>query len=167
MVTYRVPPASASLLVSSLLLASCAGGDSSSAGATTTTLAPTGAKTVNVVVSAAVRQSLLEAAAVYHQLPASDYTGLRAHETFYAYDGATHRYYAAAGLVPSAHSLKAQVGTQDDGAYNLFTRAAGTTKWTVYNDGLGGAQDSLCPLTLPASVLAVWGWKKGSCYPSP
>ncbi len=146
-----------------MLLGSCVSTASSSAG--TTTSATTGGKTVDLVVTAAVRLSLLDAAAAYHQLPASDYTGLRAHETYYAYDGATHRYYAAAGLVPSATSIKAQVGTQDDGAYNLFTRAARASTWTVYNDGLGAAQDAICPLALPASVLAVWGWKKGSCYP--
>ena len=157
----------ATLLTSSLLLGSCASVASSSAGATSTTLAPTGGRTVDLAVTPTVRQSLLDAAAAYHQLPASDYTGLRARETYYAYDGATHRYYAAAGLAPSATSLKAQVSTQDDGAYNLFTRAAGTTKWTVYNDGLGGAEDSICPLALPASILSVWGWKKGSCFPSP
>jgi len=165
-VSYRTLFALVTLVMSSLLLSSCVSTAPNSAGATTTTLAPTGGKTVNLVVTSIVRQSLLDAAAAYHQLPASDYTGLRAHETYYAYDGATHRYYAAAGLVPSATSLKAQVGTQDDGAYNLFTRAAGTTKWTVYNDGLGGAEDSICPLALPAAILSVWGWKKGSCYPS-
>ena len=78
----------------------------------------------------------------------------------------TNLYYAAAGLRPSSHSLPAQVGTQDDGAYNLFTRAPGTTTWTVYNDGLGGVQGTKCPLVIPSEVLKVWNWKGKTCYPS-
>jgi hypothetical protein len=115
-------------------------------------------------VSAAVRAGLLAAGARSHSLPASDFTGLRPGETYYAYDRATARYYAAAGLVPSASSLPAQVGTQDDGAYDLFVRRAGHA-WRVYSDGLGGAQGSICPIELPAPVLAAWGWPAGSCYP--
>jgi hypothetical protein len=137
----------------------------SSGATTTTTLSPAGGKVVNLVVSPRVRLSLLDAAAAYHQLPPSDYTGLLANETYYAYDGATHRYYAAAGLVPSRSSQQAQIGTQDDGGYNLFTRAASATKWTVYNDGLGASSEATCPLHLPAALLAVWGWRKASCFP--
>lgn len=113
----------------------------------------------------AIRTSLLAAAAAYHQLPASDYVGLAAGTIYYAFDPTTNHYYAAAGLRPSPHSLPAQVGTQDDGAYNLFTRGAGTTTWTVYNDGLGGVQGTKCPLAIPSAVLTVWNWKLKTCYP--
>jgi hypothetical protein len=116
-------------------------------------------------VTPAVRKSLLDAAAAYHQLPPSDYVGLNADATYYAFDSATNRYYAAAGLHPSSHSIQAQVGTQDDGAYNLFTRAAGTSKWTVYNAGLAGVQGSKCPLVIPSAVLKVWNWKLNTCHP--
>jgi len=35
----------------------------------------------------------------------------------------------------------------------------------VYNDGLGAAQDAICPIKIPAAVLTVWDWKPKSCYP--
>jgi hypothetical protein len=125
----------------------------------------TAARATNLVVTASVRLSLLDAAARYHQLPASDYTGLQPHNTYFAFDPATNHYYAAAGLVPSPHSLQAQIGTQDDGGYNLFTKVKGTRTWKVFNDGLGGVQGATCPLSLPRTVLKVWDWKVGSCYP--
>jgi len=108
---------------------------------------------------------LLDAGAKYHSLPSSDYVGLDVGRTYYAFDPATNTYYAAAGLNPSPTSLPAQVGTQDDGAYNLFTKVASSTTWTVYSDGLGAVQGTKCPVALPASVLAAWGWKANSCYP--
>jgi hypothetical protein len=146
------------LALGALALASCS---SPSSTATTTT---TSASTTNLVVSSAVRSSLLDAAAKYHQLPPKDYVGLDPRMTYYAFDPATDLYYAAAGLRPSPHSLAAQVGTQDDGGYNLFTRAPHAA-WTVYNDGLGAAQGDKCPIKIPASVLAVWDWHAGSCFP--
>src|SRR5665213_1561182 len=142
------------LLSSALLLGAC----TNSSGPTTST---TDKAATNLLVTTKVRQSLLNAAASSHQLPTSNYTGLQARRIYYAFDSATNEYYAAAGLVPSLHSLQAQIGVQDDGAYNLFTRAKGVSAWTVYNDGLGGAQDSTCPISLPSAVLAAWGWKTG------
>lgn len=134
------------------------------AGCGTAAHPPSAPATGALRVTAAVRASLLAAGAKDHSLPASDFTGLRGGETYYAYDRATARYYAAAGLVASPASLPAQVSTQDDGAYDLFVRRAGHA-WRVYNDGLGGAQDSTCPITLPAPVLAAWHWRAGTCYP--
>jgi hypothetical protein len=156
------------LLSGSLLLSACGSPVTTTTPPGTTTSAPpatTGA-TRDLVVTPAVRASLLDAAAAYHQLPPSDYVGLDAGTTYYAFDPTTNHYYAAAGLRPSSHSTPAQVGTQDDGAYNLFTRAAGTSTWTVYNDGLGGVQGSTCPLVIPSAVLKVWNWKLKTCYPS-
>jgi hypothetical protein len=85
--------------------------------------------------------------------------------TYYAFDPANMTYYAAAGLDASPNSLQAQIGDQDDGGYNIFVRVATATTWTVYNDGLGAAQDVKCPITFPPSVLAVWDWKAASCFP--
>jgi hypothetical protein len=85
--------------------------------------------------------------------------------TYYALDTATHVYYAAAGLDPSPHSLNAQVSAQDDGGYNLFTRTSLRASWRVYNDGLGGSDGARCPIVIPASVLKVWHWVPGGCYP--
>jgi predicted lipoprotein with Yx(FWY)xxD motif len=123
-------------------------------------LAAAGAPAVakNLVVTPAVRVSLLDAGAAYHQLPVKDYVGLAKGMTYYAYDVTTKTYYAAAGLDPSPTSLQAQVGAQDDGGYNLFVRAKGAKKWTIYNDGLGGSEGAKCPITIPSAVLKVWDW---------
>ncbi len=158
-----------SVLSSALLLAACG---SPSATTTTTVTSTTVATTTtpppatqNLSVTPAVIKSLLKSGATYHQLPTSDYTGLAPGTTYYAFDPTTNTFYAAAALMPSPHSLNAQIGAQDDGGYNLFTRVASVNNWTVYNDGLGAAQGSTCPLSIPASVLAVWQWKAKSCYP--
>jgi hypothetical protein len=159
------------VLISALLLAACGSPSavttttttSSTTTSTTTTTTNTSRPTQNLAVTPAVIKSILDAGAKYHQLPATDYTGLDPGTAYYAFDPANNTFYAAAGLDPSPHSLKAQVGAQDDGGYNLFVRLASNTNWTVYNDGLGGADGSVCPILIPPSVLAVWNWKPGSC----
>lgn len=164
--------------VGSLLLAACgSAAPSPTTTAPTTTVPATPAPTTtmattttvtateNLQVTPAVRQSLLAAGAAADQLPVTDFVGLRAGTTYYAFDPATDLYYAAAALEASSTSTSAQVATQDDGAYNLFTRTSPTAAWKVYNDGLGAAQDSICPIALPGAVLAVWNWKANSCYP--
>lgn len=151
----RRPLLVAAALTAALALSAC----STSSAPPSTTVAVR-----SVTVTAAVRHALVVAGASSHSLPTSDFVGLAAGTTYYAFDATTDTYYAAARLDPSPHSLPAQVATQDDGAYDLFTRAEGGA-WTVYNDGLGAAHDSVCPLALPAKVLAVWGWAPGSCYP--
>jgi hypothetical protein len=125
-----------------------------------------GPMATNLIVTAAVRKSLLDADAAYHSLPPKDYVGLGKGSVYYAYDAQNDRYYAAAGLVPSSKSQQAQVGVQDDGGYNLFFRSRSSTKWTVFNDGLGAAQDSTCPITIPLAVRKVWGWTQHACYPN-
>jgi hypothetical protein len=162
--TLRVGPV---ILASALLLAACGSTSAvrttTTTSSTTTTTTNTSLPTKNLAVTPAFIKSILDAGAKYHQLPATDYTGLEPGTAYYAFDPATNSFYAAAGLDPSPHSLKAQVGAQDDGGYNLFVRLASSTNWTVYNDGLGGADGSVCPIAIPASVLAVWGWKPKSC----
>jgi len=161
------------VLATALLLAACGSPSavstttttSSTTTSITTTTTNTSLPTQNLAVTPAVIKSILDAGAKYHHLPATDYTGLDPGTAYYAFDPATNTFYAAAGLDPSPNSLKAQVGAQDDGGYNLFVRLASNTNWTVYNDGLGGADGSVCPIAIPASVLAVWNWKPKSCYP--
>lgn len=156
------------LVASSAALGACGAGASSPSTTTTvppsTTVASAGVAH-NLVASAAVRTSLLDAGAAYHGLAPSDYVGLDPKMTYYAFDSSTHRYYAAAGLDPSPHSLQAQISAQDDGGYNLFTRTSAARPWRVYNDGLGGADGSTCPLIIPEAVLKVWHWALGGCYP--
>jgi hypothetical protein len=157
------------VLTGSLALTACGSpaGIATSTSTSTTTSTPslTGGAAHNLVVTPAVRRSLLAAAAAYQKLPPKDYVGLNPGATYYAFNPTTNHYYAAAGLQPSSHSLPAQVGTQDDGAYNLFTRSAGTQKWTVFNDGLGGVQGTKCPIAIPTAVVKIWNWKAGTCYP--
>jgi hypothetical protein len=129
-------------------------------GVTTTSLSGTG----NLPVTDAVRQSLLEAGAAHQNLPASDYTGLRPGETYYAYDAATSTYWAGAALAPSPASQQAQVASQDDGSYLLFEMPNGGS-WTAYSDGLGGIGGTPCPVTIPPAILQLWGWSPGGCQP--
>lgn len=163
----------AAIAAGAILLDAC-GSTTPTTGATTSTEVVTTSATLtttsstiaeNLTVTPLVRQGLLKAAAAFHQLPTSDFLGLRSGETFYAFDPTTKLYYAAAGLKANPNSLSAQVSTQDDGAYDLFTESPGAATWTVYSDGLGAAQDSTCPIAIPAAVLAAWNWKANSCYP--
>jgi hypothetical protein len=130
---------------------------------TTTTTVPT---TSNLVVTDAVRSQLVAAGAALNSLPPSDYTGLRPGETYYAYDAATQAYWAGAGLLPSPSSIPAQVSTQDDGAYLLFTRPKGGA-WKGYAVGVAGPPEgSACPVAVPGAILSLWNWAPGSCRPS-
>ncbi|HXQ18553.1 MAG TPA: hypothetical protein VN781_02890 [Acidimicrobiales bacterium] len=120
--------------------------------------------TQNLAVTDGVRAALLQAGASLKGLPASDFTGLVSGRTYYAFDSATDTYWAAAGLAPSPSSIQAQVSSQDDGAYLLFSRPAGGA-WTAVNDGLGGIAGTVCPAPVPAAVLTLWNWPSGSCSP--
>lgn len=111
----------------------------------------------NLAVTSTVRAQLLAAAAAVHELPVSDYVGLAPGRTYYAYDSADGLYWAGAGLVPSPSSFQAQVGVQDDGGYNLFTRTAHGA-WTAYDDGLGTVPGANCAVVVPAAVRETWGW---------
>jgi hypothetical protein len=132
---------------------------------TASTTTPTGPAIKNLVVTTAVRAQLLAAGAALHHLPLKDYTGLVQGETYYAYDAATTTYWAGAALIASPTSVKAQVGNQDDGAYLDFTRPAGGS-WSAYDAGLPGSSSYTCAVTIPAGVVAAWGWAAGTCHPN-
>jgi uncharacterized lipoprotein NlpE involved in copper resistance len=125
----------------------------------TTTSSPT-AK--NLAVTAAVRAQLLQAGAAFNSLPASDYTGLQPGTTYYAYDPTTNTYWAGAALAPSPSSTQAQVSSQDDGSYLLFTQSANGA-WVAHDVGLAGVGGSQCPLAVPPAILALWNWAPGTC----
>jgi len=131
--------------------------------ATTSTTAPAPAQ--NLTVTASIRAQLLAAGAQSHGLQASDYTGLRPGETYYAYDPSTTTYWAAAGLMPSASSLPAQVSSQDDGAYLLYQRPAGGA-WKVFDIGLAGVGGTPCSVVAPPAIVALWGWPAPGCRPA-
>ena len=161
-------------------LAGCSGGSAHPGAAATTTsraAPPSSANTTsvtatttttteaqNLVVTDQLRATLVAAGATLDHLTASDFTGLRAGETYYAYDAATHTYWAGGGLAPSPSSTPAQIASQDDGAYTLFTRTA-SGSWTAYEVGATGVEGGTCPTAVPADVLALWGWAPGSCRP--
>jgi hypothetical protein len=146
-------------------------GTATTAGSSTATTSPSTTSTAalataNLVVTDEIRSELTAAGAMLDSLPASAYTGLRPGETYYAYDAATQTYWASGGLVPSASSMQAQVSTQDDGAYLLFSRPAGGA-WKAYAVGLAGTTEgSPCPIAVPAAVLQLWRWPPGSCRPA-
>lgn len=137
---------------------------STSAGSTQSPTTPSTTTTTNLVVSNTIRAQLLAAGAALHQLPTSDYTGLRKGETYYAFDPATNEHWAGAGLVASKSSVKAQVGDQDDGAYLVFRQKAGGA-WRAWDAGIPGSNSYSCAVKVPASVLAVWNWAPGTCHP--
>jgi hypothetical protein len=135
-------------------------GSSSGSAATTTTqqsTTTTSAAVEDLQVTPGVRQALLAAGAASHALPVTDYTGLAHGTTYYAYDPTDQEYWAGAGLVPSGSSQAAQVSVQDDGGYDVFTKAGGGA-WTAYSDGLGTQPNAVCAIVVPAAVRQAWGW---------
>lgn len=151
-----------------VLAASC----SSSPGAgpaTTTTHASAGPAAENLVISAAVRRELIAALAAQIDVPVSQYTGLAPGLTYYALDRRTGTYWAGAKPVPAPSSdpdapTRAQVASQDDGAYDVFDRPPGG-HWVAHGTGAAGP-GAVCSVTVPPAVLAAWGWAPGSCRPA-
>lgn len=124
---------------------------------------------MDVRVTAQIRADLVVAGAAARGLAASDFTGLRPGETYYAYDANTKTYWAGGELMPSSSSYQAQVSSQDDGAYTLFHRSANGT-WVAVDGGMAGPNSGTgagaCRLVPPADVLAIWGWPAKSCHPT-
>ncbi len=136
--------------------------------ASTTTTTRT-AETANVPVTDQIRSQLVAAGAALNKIPVSEYTGLAPGLTYYAFDASSNTYWAGARLVPApssdpANPTRAQVASQDEGSYYIFTQPKGGG-WTVYAAGNVGPSTP-CPVAVPASVLAVWGWPSGSCRPA-
>ncbi len=176
------------LVTSSLAIAGCSGTSSQPSAATSdtsprpttqTTASPPTSMTVppatapssqasNAPISDAIRSQLVAAGAALNNIPVSEYSGLAAGLTYYAIDRTTNTYWAAARLVPVPSSdpatpTRAQVASQDDGSYYVFSQHRGGS-WTAYAVGASGPA-SPCPVTLPPQVLEAWGWPMGSCRP--
>lgn len=126
-----------------------------------TTTSPTGVQ--NLPVTDELRTQLVAAGAALHHTKPSDYTGLAAGLTYYAYDPSTKTYWAGARLEPKQNAEQAQVASQDEGSYLLFTRTA-TGSWSATDVGQTGP-DSTCAKTPPAAVALAWQWKPGTCVP--
>ncbi len=180
----RVLPGAA-LAAIGLILAGCSSPSSSGQSTTTTSAAATSTTTqhgggssttttgssqaVNLPVTDQIRSQLVTAGAALNNIPASEYSGLAPGLTYYALDKASNTYWAAARLVPAPSSnpsnpTRAQVASQDAGSYYLFSQPRGGA-WTVYAAGNTG-QSTPCPVTVPAAVVAVWGWSAGGCRPA-
>jgi len=180
----RAAPVGATLTVAALTLAACS--SSSSTTATTATTAPSASSTTatsapapgstaqNLPVTDAVRAELVAARAAALGIAPSSFTGLTPGDTYYAYDPSTGTYWAAAQAQPQVPATqpaqgsdiyKAQVSSQDDGSYLLFTKPTGGS-WTATNDGTAGPSPAPCPVAVPAAVAQVWGWPAGSCRPA-
>ncbi len=147
-----------------------AGGDSTS---TTSPGSPSNtsssATAANVPVTNQVRSELVAAAAGLQQIPVGQFTGLAPGLTYYGLDKTTATYWAGARLVPAptpdgSAPSQAQISSQDEGSYYVFQKPSGGT-WTAYPAGNTGP-GTVCPVTVPAAVLQVWGWPAGSCRPN-
>ena len=174
----------AALMLAPLALAACSSSTSPASTTNTTAMAPGTSTTVapsssttaassstaaNLPVTDQIRSELVTAAATLQNIPVVQFSGLAPGLTYYGLDKTTGTKWAAARLVPApvpegADPSQAQVSSQDEGSYYVFRQPAGGT-WTAYADGNTGP-GTPCPVTLPAGVLAVWGWPAGSCRPS-
>jgi len=176
------------LVVAAVALAACS---SSSSSSTTTSPPPTTASSTsstsstgvqsstsstaaaasgaeNLPVTDAIRSQLVAARAAQVGVAPSTYTGLVPGSTYYALDTVTGTYWAAGQTAvpstvanPGTDLYKAQVASQDDGSYLVFSKQGGGS-WTVTPVGSSGPY-STCGVAVPAAVVAAWGWPAGSC----
>jgi hypothetical protein len=173
MINPRIACACALTAGALLAAAACGSSTGTSTGAATRTTtvtvtttrtsgATTPASTRNLPVSDALRQQLLRAGARATALPAGDFAGLVPGRTYYAYDPASSTYWAGAQLIPAADSAAGKAAVVNEGAYWLFAKSDGVP-WHAFRVGMTGARGEECPVNVPAGVLAVWGWRAGTC----
>ena len=121
----------------------------------------------NLSLSQDLRRQLVHAKAVEVKVPDSAFTGLAKGTAYYALDNSTDIYWAGASVVPSRHSIRAQVASQDEGGYNIFELQPGGT-WQIFDTGLDGPDPrsgAQCPVQIPDAVLLVWHWALNTCDP--
>jgi hypothetical protein len=131
----------------------------------TPTATPTGAE--NLTLTDQVRRQLIHAKALEAGVPDSAYLRLYRGSAYYGLDLNTGIYWAAASVVPSRDSVRAQVWTQDEGAYNIFVMRPGGD-WKIYDAGRDGPEarsGTQCPIKVPAAVLRAWHWAPNTCDP--
>jgi len=122
---------------------------------------------VNMPLTDDVRAELVQAGAVLTGRSASEFTGLRAGKSYYAYVPAQDMYYAAAAL-DGAKTEIAAINLQDQNSYMMFRKAgdSGAT-WVPTATGFGPIAAGEAPCPIPQSVRDVWQWPAGKCYPRP
>jgi hypothetical protein len=137
------------------------------AGATATPSASPASGATNLFLTQAVRRELLDARAREVGVPNSAFVALYKGSAYYALDNATGIYWAAGSTVPSRHSLRARVASQDEGGYSIFELKPGET-WQVFDTGRTDPEaraGANCAVIPPAAVLAVWHWAPHTCDP--
>ena len=108
----------------------------------------------NLDVSASVRTELTAAFVAYKQIEAADVAGTAPSSVYYAYNPATHTYWAMARFLLSAKAPQnVQVNFQDGGDAGLFTHT-GTAGWEVQIAGEPGICAEL--RFFPKAVLGAW-----------
>ena len=163
------PSISVAVLAAALGLTACSSSTSQPAASATITVtataspSPTAAE--NLVLTDAVREQLVAAAARLNSLQPSDYLGLVKGESYYGFDPATNTYWAGGALDPSPTSQQAQVSVQDDGGYYIFQKPANGS-WTASAEGLAGIEGAKCSVTIPPALVALWHWSPGACHPA-
>jgi hypothetical protein len=118
----------------------------------------------NLTLTDPIRAQLVAAGAKLNNLPASAYVGLAPGLSYYGFDPATNTYWAGGRLEPSPSSQRAQVSTQDNGAYDIFEEPAGGS-WAASEVGLAGVAGTTCSVHIPPALVALWGWPAGACHP--
>jgi len=117
----------------------------------------------NLDATSAIKAQLLATGAAYNRLSSSDYVGLAPGQTYLAIDNTTGIEWAGVSLRPSSSSQQAEVASQDEGGYLILSKTPGDS-WAVV--ALTGGQ-ATCPAGKPpASIVALWGWKPGTCNPT-
>jgi hypothetical protein len=114
-----------------------------------------------------IRHELLLARSNATHLPDDAFVRLYKGSAYYAIDNKTGIYWAAGSTVPNHDSERAEVYSQDEGAYTIFVLRLGR-EWKVYDAGRDGPEarsGAQCPIKIPADVLEVWQWAPNTCDP--
>ncbi|HWU22615.1 MAG TPA: hypothetical protein VN088_13865 [Nocardioides sp.] len=170
----RTLPYAAAALALPLLVSGCGGTTSAQPAPTTpapTTTAPTTGTSPagaahNLTLTPTVIHQLVVAGAAAKQVPASGFSGLGRTQRYYAYDPATHTWWAAGGMeAKNPDAGAAAVSLNDAGSYDVFHRTAGG-HWVARESGGAGGPDqplSKCDDWPPRSVLRLWHWSLKVC----
>jgi hypothetical protein len=121
---------------------------------------------VNLAVTDALRDQLLQAAAILTHHPASDYAGLTPGTTYYAYDPILDTYWAA-GSLAGPKTDDAAIMLQDANSYFAFRKSGQDGAWLASGVGFGPAAamppGGDCPL--PPAVHDLWQLMPDFCHP--
>jgi hypothetical protein len=120
---------------------------------------------VNLPLTPDVRAELIQAGAVLTGRPASEFTGLREGQSYYAVDPETGVRWAAAALHTDGTHPEAAIQLQDQNSYMSFRQPGipGAT-WIPTAIGFGPIPAGQAPCPIPEHIRALWNWPAGKCY---